>query len=146
MTIQDNLGNVDNCVSAVTVRDTSPPTIPYCSQLPGTVFTDLYLNSTGVDTFFASAVPMNDNCGPIIKEVRSLQFNSPWRSSINFSCVLGQRRFLVRGRDAAGNVDSCEIVVNIIDTIPPIAVCMDDTLYVGNGCLLYTSPSPRDRG
>ncbi|MGH1337626.1 MAG: gliding motility-associated C-terminal domain-containing protein [Aureispira sp.] len=145
MRIQDNLGTVDSCVSAVAIRDTSPPTIPYCSQPGGTPFATLYLNSSGLDTFFASSVPMNDNCGPIIKEVRNLQFNSPWRSSIDFSCVVGQRQFWVRGRDAAGNVDSCIFIVDIIDTIPPTAVCGSDTLYVGNGAQIL-SPINIDGG
>lgn len=133
MTIQDNLGNTSTCNSLVTVRDTSPPVIPYCAQPFGTPFTTLYLDANGVDSFFASSVPMSDNCGPIIKQVRNLSSNSPWRSALRFSCVTGLQQFWVRGVDAAGNVDSCRFVVEIRDTIPPTAVCIQDTLYVGNG-------------
>lgn len=133
MKIQDNLGNIDSCVSQVTVRDTSPPTIPYCSQPSGSPFSTLYLSNTGRDTFFASSVPMNDNCGSIIKEVRNLSIRSPWRSFIEFNCVRGLQRFWVRGRDASGNMDSCLFIIDIKDTIPPTAVCKQDTLYVGNG-------------
>lgn len=133
MTIQDNLGNTSSCVSLVTVRDTSPPTIPFCAQPFGTPFTTLYLNTSGRDTFFVNTVPMNDNCGPIIKETRNLPRNSPWGSFIAFDCVIGLQQFWVRGRDAAGNVDSCRFVVDIRDTIAPLAVCVQDTLYVGNG-------------
>lgn len=145
MTIQDNVGNTASCLSSVTVRDTTPPTIPYCSQPAGTIFTTLYLDNNGQDTFFASSVPMNDNCGSIIKEVRSLPITSPWRSFIDFNCVTGIQQFWIRGRDASGNVDSCLIRVELRDTIPPTAVCGQDTLYVGNGAQVL-SPINIDAG
>lgn len=134
MTIRDNLNNTVSCNSLVTVRDTSPPVIPYCSQPFGTPFDTLFVNNVGLDTFFASQVPMSDNCGPITKEIRP--FNSgPWRASLPFSCASGGqlRQFWVRGIDAAGNVDSCRIVIRVEDTIPPNAVCANTAIYVGNG-------------
>lgn len=133
MTISDNLGNVDNCVSSVTVVDNDPPVIPYCSQPFGTIFTDLYLDVNGADTFYAAAVPMTDNCGPIVQQARNITPGSPWQPFVAFSCVTGPQQFFVRGVDASGNVDSCRVIVNVIDTIPPTAVCGSDTAFVGNG-------------
>lgn len=133
MTISDNLGNVDNCVSLVTIVDNDPPVIPYCAQPFGTIFTNLYLDANGRDTFYASAVPMTDNCGPITKSVRNITPGSPWGPLIEFICVTGPQQFFIRGVDANGNVDSCRLIVNIIDTIPPTAVCGQDTAFVGNG-------------
>jgi len=133
MTISDNLGNIDNCVSLVRIIDNDPPVIPYCAQPFGTIFTDLYLDANGRDTFYASAVPMTDNCGPITKSVRNITPGSPWRPFVDFTCVTGPQQFFVRGMDASGNVDSCRVIVNIIDTIPPTAVCGQDTAFVGNG-------------
>lgn len=133
MTISDNLGNIDNCVSLVTIVDNDPPVIPYCSQPFGTIFTDLYLDVNGVDTFLASSVPMTDNCGPIIQEARNITPGSPWQPFVAFSCVTGPQQFFVRGVDPSGNMDSCRVIVNIIDTIPPTAVCGQDTAFVGNG-------------
>ncbi len=132
MTIQDNLGNTSTCNSLVTVRDTTGPVIPYCSQPSGTTFSTLYIDNLGRDTFFASAVPMSDNCGFVLKEVR--RFSSlTWSTFIPFDCSVGLQQFLVRGTDASGNETSCRVIVNILDTIPPTAVCGQDTLYVGNG-------------
>lgn len=133
MTISDNIGNTDNCVSMVTIVDTDPPVIPYCAQPFGTIFTDLYLGANGRDTFFALAVPMVDNCGPITKQVRNITPGSPWRPFVDFDCVTGFQQFFVRGVDPSGNMDSCRVIVNIIDTIPPTAVCGQDTAFVGNG-------------
>lgn len=133
MTISDNLGNVASCASSVTIVDTVPPVIPYCSQPFGTIFTDLYLDANGVDTFFASAVPMTDNCSSITQSVSNITPGSPWRPFVDFTCVTGPQQFFVRGVDASGNVASCRVIVNIIDTIPPTAVCGQDTAFVGNG-------------
>jgi len=134
MTISDNLGNTDFCVSSVTIVDTDPPVIPYCAQPFGTIFTDLYLDASGRDTFYASAVPMTDNCGPITQSARNITPGSPWQPFIAFiNCPTGPQQFFVRGVDASGNVDSCRVIVNIIDTIPPMAVCGQDTAFVGNG-------------
>ena len=141
MTIRDNLGNVDNCVSLVNVTDNTPPVIPYCSQPFGTIFTDLYLDANGRDTFYATSVPMTDNCGPVTQEVRNITPGSPWRPFVDFNCVTGPQQFFVRGVDPSGNMDSCRVIVNIIDTIPPTAVCGQDTAFVGNGP--FTMPAIR---
>ena len=133
MTISDNLGNIDSCTSMVTIVDTDPPVIPYCGQPFGTIFTDLYLEANGKDTFFAADVPMTDNCGPITKQVRNITPGSPWQPFITFDCVTGFQQFFVRGVDASGNMDSCRVIVNLIDTIPPTAVCGQDTAFVGTG-------------
>lgn len=134
MTIRDNLNNTVSCNSLVTVRDTSPPVIPYCSQPFGIPFDTLFVNHTGLDTFFASQIPMSDNCGSITKEIRPLN-SGPWGTSLSFSCTSGGplRQFWIRGIDAAGNVDSCRMVIRVEDTIPPNAVCTNTTIYVGNG-------------
>jgi gliding motility-associated-like protein len=133
MTISDNLGNIDNCISMVTVVDTDPPVIPYCAQPFGTIFTDLYLDVNGTASFDALSVPMSDNCGPITKQVRNITPGSPWQPSIDFNCVIGFQQFFIRGVDPSGNVDSCRLIVNIIDTIPPTAICGRDTAFVGLG-------------
>lgn len=145
MTIRDHLNNVSSCASVVTIVDTSAPVIPFCSQPFGTIFTDLYLDANGRDTFFASSVPMSDNCGAIIKEVRNIAAGSPWQPFVAFNCVTGFQQFFVRGQDAAGNMDSCRFIVQVIDTIPPTAVCGQDTAYVGNGAFTM-APISLDAG
>ena len=52
--------------------------------------------------------------------------------------------------DACGNTSTLDCFVRIIDKIPPVAVCREETQVALTGfngdttCLLYTSPSPRD--
>ena len=147
MIIRDNIGNIDSCTSLVTVRDTTPPVIPYCSQPFGTVFDTLYVDATGRDTFFANQIPISDNCGAFTREVRAFPPNSPWGSQVAFNCFSGTglQQFWVRGVDAAGNVDSCRVVIELLDTIPPTAVCSSDTLYVGDGPVVL-SPINVDGG
>lgn len=133
MTITDHLNNTASCASTVTVVDNDPPVIPYCSQPFGTIHSSLYLNAAGRDTFFANAVTMTDNCGPITKQVRRITPGSPWQSHVEFNCVTGFQQFFVKGTDLYGNADSCRVIVQVFDTIAPTAVCGQDTAYVGNG-------------
>ncbi|BDS13802.1 gliding motility-associated C-terminal domain-containing protein [Aureispira anguillae] len=133
MTIRDHLNNVSSCMSTVTVVDNTPPVIPYCSQPFGTIYGNHYLNTAGVDTFFANTMFMTDNCGPITKQVRNITPGSPWQSYIEFDCVTGFQQFFVKGEDGNGNADSCRVIVQVFDTIAPTAVCGQDTAYVGNG-------------
>lgn len=137
MTIQDNLNNVDSCRSLVTVRDTTPPVIPFCSQPLGTPFTTLFLDANGRDTLEANIIPMFDNCGAVIQQVRALRPGSAWGSNLAFDCStgLGLKQLWVRGVDLQGNIDSCRIVIELRDTIPPTAVCGQTTLNVGNGAI-----------
>lgn len=133
MTLRDHLDSVASCVSLVTVADSTPPVIPYCSQPFGTIRSVLYLDQFGRDTFYADSIFMTDNCGPIIKQVRTLPPNSPWQQFVAFNCNTGFQQFWVRGIDGNGNVDSCRVIVELRDTFPPTAVCGTDTVYVGNG-------------
>ena len=131
MTLQDKLDSTETCVSSVNVIDNAPPVIPDCSLFPS-VWNIIYLDSFGVDTVFASEFPMTDNCGPITKEVRS--FASPTYSDhIDFNCVVGSQQFFLRGTDGFGNITECLVRVDIRDTMPPEAICGQDTAYVGNG-------------
>lgn len=126
MTLTDRLGNTSTCSSNVTIADSTAPVITGC--LP-TVFDTLYLDTFGRDTFFASSLDITDNCGTPIKEVRPFS-GGPWGSRVTFNCVNGFQRIWGRGTDLAGNVDSCQILLRVIDTIAPTAVCGSDTLYL----------------
>ena len=133
MTLQDKLDSTATCQSLVTVVDTTAPDIPDCSLFP-TPFTTIYLDATGVDTIFASQINMTDACGPITKEVRS--FASPtYGNAVGFNCTSAAtpQQFFVRGTDGSGNQNECILVVTVLDTFPPVAVCGSDTAFVGSG-------------
>lgn len=137
MTLRDHLDSVASCVSLVTVIDTTPPTITGCfdpANPLGSVWGDSYLDVNGNDTIDASLVVMNDNCTPsmlINKTIRPLT-GGAWGPSVSVNCATGLNQFWVRGIDTEGNMDSCIILVNLIDTFPPTAVCGTTTAYVGN--------------
>jgi gliding motility-associated-like protein len=128
MTIRDHLDSVESCLSLVTVIDNIPPVILQC--FPNVLGT-LYLNAAGRDTFWASDIIATDNCGPLIRQVRPLS-GGPWRPFLPISCVTGFQQFAAQVTDGSGNVTNCNIIVNVIDTIPPTAVCSQDTAYLTN--------------
>jgi len=132
MTLTDHLDSVSSCMSMVNVVDVTPPVILDCFLPTATIWQTRYLNAAGVDTVFASEIAMTDNCGPITQLVRPFT-GGPWNSFIEFDCVTGFNQFWVKGTDGNGNVDSCTVVINLIDTIPPTAICGQDTAYVGDG-------------
>jgi gliding motility-associated-like protein len=133
MILQDKLDSTASCQALVTVVDTTAPNIPDCSLFP-TPFTTIYLDANGVDTILASQINMSDACGPITKELRS--FASPtYGSSVGFNCsnAASPQQIYVRGTDGSGNQNECILVVSVLDTFPPVAVCGSDTVFVGNG-------------
>jgi len=128
MTFVDHLDSSASCVSNVNVVDTLAPALQDCAPA---IWGDLYLNSLGRDTFYADSVVMTDNCGPIIKQVRPFS-GGTWGPNVPFNCVTGFQQVWARGIDGQGNIDSCRIVLQIIDTVPPTAVCGVDTTYLSN--------------
>ena len=147
MTIRDHLDSVASCVSLVNVVDTTPPVITGCFNPLnplGSVWGDSYLDINGNDTVEAALVSMSDNCTPgiaIVKEIRPLN-SGPWSSSVAVNCITGLNQLWVKGTDASGNMDSCIILVNFIDTFPPTAVCGTTTAYVGGNGNATFSVSP----
>lgn len=128
MTIRDHLDSIKSCVSMVSVVDNTTPVISQCfPNVSGT----LYLDGTGRDTFWASDIQVTDNCAPLIKQVRPPS-GGPWRSFLPISCVTGFQLFSAQVIDPSGNVANCNLIVNVIDTIAPTAVCGQYTTYLTN--------------
>jgi gliding motility-associated-like protein len=126
MTIRDHLDSVKSCVSLVRVEDNIAPVITQC--FPNVLGT-LYLDATGRDTFWATDILATDNCTPLIKQVRS-PAGGPWRPFLPISCVTGFQLFAAQVTDPSGNVANCNVIVNVIDTIPPTAICGRHTAYL----------------
>lgn len=126
MTIRDHLDSVQSCVSMVSVIDNTTPVIAQCfPNVSGT----LYLDGTGRDTFWASDIQVIDNCAPLIKQVRPPS-GGPWRPFLPISCVTGFQLFSAQVTDPSGNVANCNLIVNVIDTIAPTAICGQYTTYL----------------
>jgi gliding motility-associated-like protein len=129
MTIRDHLDSVKSCVSLVSIIDNESPVISQC--FPNISSGALYLDTVGQTTFFATDIIVTDNCSPLIKQVRPPS-GGPWGTSLTVSCVTGFQQFSVQVTDPSGNVSNCNLIVNVIDTIAPTAVCGQHTAYLTN--------------
>lgn len=128
MTIRDHLDSVEVCSSLVSVFDNTAPIIANCFP---SIWGDVYLGSDGRDTFWADSISVVDNCAPLIKEVRPFS-GGVWKPYIVLSCVTGFQQFSARVTDPSGNTHSCNIIVNVRDTVAPTAVCGQTTAYLTN--------------
>jgi len=126
MTIKDHLDSVQSCVTVVSVVDNAKPVITGCYP---SIYGVRYLDVNGKDTFRADSIIVVDNCMPVIKQVKSF-WGTNWQPYVVFSCVSSYQQFWFKTIDASGNSDSCIIVVNIVDTVPPTAVCGQDTAFL----------------
>jgi gliding motility-associated-like protein len=120
LTAIDVNGNIDSCLTSVVVVDTINPEV-LCMSI------DLYLDVNGD----ASITPLdidngsNDACG----------IDTLYLSQYDYDCSMrGINPITLYAVDVNGNLDSCLATVNVIDTIAPVAMCQDTTIYLdGNG-------------
>jgi gliding motility-associated-like protein len=116
MYVTDVNGNIDSCLANVIVFDTINPT-PICKD------TAIYLNTSGILTIDSSFVDngSNDNCN-----VASITL-----SQYNFNCSdTGVNIITMYVVDESNNIDSCLANITIIDTVGPVALCKDTTIYL----------------
>jgi len=119
MTIRDNLGNIDACVSNVTIVDTTRPVIN-CHAY------EVFLSAAGTFSMTANdSLLATDNCG-----VTTRRFIVPPSGAevgtANYNCLnIGINPLTLVAYDASNNRHSCTVFVTVRDTFPPIAVCRD---------------------
>lgn len=121
----DAHGNVDSCRIIVRYLDTIAPTA-ICGQ--DTVFLTTAANGA------ASIPAINldggsfDICPPVVGRWINSQFAPP----PTYTCAdLGIDTVSLIVADIAGNLDTCNnAIVTIVDTIPPTAICQNDTVYL----------------
>jgi gliding motility-associated-like protein len=114
----DIYGNIDSCSMSVTILDTIPPQIA-CP--PDTL---LYATPDlcGIYTEVGVATAV-DNC-----EIDSIWNDYTGVNSSLATYPVGQIILTWYAVDLSGNIDSCQQVVNVIDTIPPDITCPDDII------------------
>ena len=116
LTVTDSSGNVSTCTATVTVEDTVPP-VAVCQDITIQLDTTGAASITGPDLDGGST----DACG-----VDSLIVGQT-----AFDCShLGANAVTLTVTDVNGNSATCTSTVTVEDTIPPTAVCVDDTLYL----------------
>ncbi|VAW21566.1 hypothetical protein MNBD_BACTEROID01-742 [hydrothermal vent metagenome] len=105
----DNRGQVDSCMSYITVMDTISPVV-VCKD------TTVYLDASGEAVINAGFILSNgwDNC----------TIDSIYIRDTLFTCSdTGANQVLLIAFDPSGNVDSCTAIVTVRDTIPPKINC-----------------------
>ena len=128
--VTDASGNSDVCQTTVVVRDTTPPVARCRSSL--TVF----INAGTVTLLPAQLDSLsNDNCGIV-------NFNLNGSPSRVFNCAnLGNNTVRLNVRDAAGNTNFCETVVQVLDTTRPTIACNTRTVHLNPSGTITISPN-----
>jgi hypothetical protein len=120
LTVRDVSGNTSTCTSSITVVDSVGPTAA-CQNIT------VYLNGGGSASITGADLDggSTDDCG----------VNSFVASPSNFVCAdTGVTSVLLTVSDLYGNSSSCTATVTVIDTVSPVAVCQNITLYLdGSG-------------
>ncbi|MBL0082820.1 MAG: HYR domain-containing protein [Saprospiraceae bacterium] len=127
LTVTDVNGNSSTCTGTVIVVDTIDP-VAVCQNI------NLYLDATGNATVDAEDLDggSTDACG-------GLTFDAAPES---FTCAnVGPNIVALTVTDVNNNSATCFAIVTVIDTIDPVAVCMDTTLYLDvTGNVTITAP------
>lgn len=118
LSVVDNNGNVSTVNAIVTVEDLVPPVVI-------TQNVNVYLDAAGNGSTTAALVNngSNDACG-----IATLDL-----SQTNFTCAhVGANTVTLIVTDVNGNVDSAFATVTVIDTIAPVVVTQNITVYLDN--------------
>jgi hypothetical protein len=116
LTVSDQSGNISTCTAVVTVLDTIAP-VAQCSTAT------ISLSAQGSVVLTAQQINngSSDNCG----------ITSMMLSQGTFTCAnIGQNMVVLTVSDASGNSAACMTVVNVIDPIPPLAICQNAALVL----------------
>lgn len=115
MTVDDGNGNSSQCTFSIVPQDLTPPVVS-CSGTD-TVYVDA--NCTGIVPNYSTEVTITDNCDANPTYSQSPTAGSPLSG-------IGTQDVTIYSSDANGNIDSCIIVVSILDTISPTITCEGD--------------------
>ncbi|MBK8699752.1 MAG: hypothetical protein IPN29_09445 [Saprospiraceae bacterium] len=128
LTVTDINNNSATCTAIVTVIDTIDP-IAICQDV------DVYLDVDGEGSTTAALVNdgSSDACG----------IDTMYLDIYDFTCsdVSETNTVILTVVDVNGNSATCSAIVTVIDTIDPVAICMDTTIYLDvNGLASVTAP------
>jgi len=144
-TIKDACDNISYCFTEVTVIDKIKPT-PVCDE-----YTVVTLTHNGKALIYAATFDdgSHDNCSAVTFSVRRLtagcnsngstnEASNPYGPSVEFCCEDVGKDVMVELRvmDASGNFNSCMVITNVQDKVPPVITC---PLSVTINCAADTS-------
>lgn len=123
--VQDQAGNQDSCLSNITLIDTLPP-IALCQNM------NAFLDASGNVAIDSNYVD-GGSYGNCLIDSMYLLPNS-------FNCAnVGANNVMFYIRDNQGFWDSCLSIVSVLDTISPVAICTDTTVYILAGSAVIDS-------
>lgn len=132
MTVTDPSGNSASCFSQVTVEDSIAPSAT-CQDVT------IFLDGNGAASLSASDITLSssDNCAATSSSI----------DTSSFSCSqAGINTVTLSVFDAGGNTGTCTAQVTVNDTIAPVAVCQNTTVYLDNNGTASFSTSDIDGG
>ena len=126
LTVIDNNGNSSNTTATVTVLDTTSPSAV-------AIDTTIYLDASGEASLTAAQIGYGstDNCS-----IASLSIGQT-----AFDCTnVGTVPVLLTVLDPSGNQDTMTSTVTVLDTVSPVAMANDTTIYLdGSGTISVTA-------
>jgi hypothetical protein len=132
LTAVDDNGNSSSCNATITVVDNIAP-VAICQDI------EIYLDLYGIATITVDDIDNGsyDNCGTVKTEILV--------SSFSFA-NLGDNLVFLYVQDEQGHGDTCVSHVYVRDTFPPIAVCKDIDVYLGDDGTVSITPEEIDGG
>lgn len=126
LTVTDNSGNTDTCHATVTIVDSVSP-VAVCQNIT------VYLDGAGNATITAADIDggSTDNCS----------ISSYSASQTSFTCAnIGANAVTLTVTDGSGNTDNCSATVTVVDSVSPVAVCQNITVFLdGSGNATITA-------
>lgn len=138
LTVRDASGNSSSCVTTVTVNDVTLP-IARCRNIT------TYIGASGTVRVPARTVdntttPSTDNCGIVSWTIGG-------QDTLTYNCAnTGNNVVTLSIRDASNNVATCNAIITVMDTTPPIAQCQNLTIFLNAGGTANVSAAQIDAG
>ncbi len=119
--VEDPSGNFDKCQAMVMIMDTIRPSAICAEEV------DVFLDAQGTDTLMAMELDMGsfDNCS-----INSITVDGGDMVAFNCNMIGIPQIVSFEVTDNSGNSDECFTLINVIDTVPPMAICQDQTIML----------------
>ncbi|WP_297085572.1 Ig-like domain-containing protein [uncultured Draconibacterium sp.] len=121
--IEDICGNIAQCSYSITINDITPPVIICPSDTAIECLSEVLHDITTIEAFEAAGGVLTDNCEI---DPNSFTFRSEKQYALGSTTITNYYSIA----DLCGNVDSCQQVITLTDTIPPVPVCNSITVYL----------------
>lgn len=134
LNVFDPSGNMDSCISWIVVQDTFAP-LANCGT--ATVYLDAAGNAT------VNAVDLNDNSIDVCTGTQ-LSFDINGSSTLAFDCnaVLNNPNpVTLTVQDTFNNASTCTAFVTVMDTINPVASCVNPTIALNGSGVATLTPN-----